>query len=194
MPTKTWAVGEEVLAADFNSYVQRQVVATFPNAAGRNAAITAPAAGMVCYLIDVAALQVHNGTAWVTVPGGTSAGYVALTANSGAVANTALVIPGLSVGVTVVGTRRIKLLASINVAQSGGPSLIRLSIREGATQVAGAFQSVISGGFMVITFGATVTAPAGAHSYDVLMSTDVGSAVVSGSPTQPSWHLAEDIG
>lgn len=48
MPTKTWAVGEEVLAADFNTYVQRQVVPTFASAAARNAAMASPAVGQMC--------------------------------------------------------------------------------------------------------------------------------------------------
>lgn len=60
MAFKTWAVGEEVLAADFNSYVQRQTVAVFPNAAARTAAITAPTPGMVSYLSDVGRLEVYT--------------------------------------------------------------------------------------------------------------------------------------
>lgn len=64
MPTKSWVVGEEVLAADFNSYVQRQVVATFANAAARDAAIGAPTQGMVCYLLDTNRLQTYTYGAW----------------------------------------------------------------------------------------------------------------------------------
>jgi hypothetical protein len=75
MPHKVWAVGEEVLAADFNDYVQEQVVATFPNAAARDAAVVAPVAGQVCVLTDDNLLQQYRtaaptgwwrpwGTAW----------------------------------------------------------------------------------------------------------------------------------
>lgn len=53
-------MGEEVLAADFNSMVQRQVVATFANAAARDAAIPAPAPGMMCCLIDTGTLQQYT--------------------------------------------------------------------------------------------------------------------------------------
>jgi hypothetical protein len=60
MPTKVWAVGEEVLAADFNAMVQRQVVATFPNAAARTAAIGAPTPGMASYLSDTGRLEVYT--------------------------------------------------------------------------------------------------------------------------------------
>jgi hypothetical protein len=64
MPTKTWVVGEEVLAADWNTYVQEQVVATFANAAARTTAIAAPKPGMLTWLIDVKRLELYDGTAW----------------------------------------------------------------------------------------------------------------------------------
>lgn len=60
MPTKTWVVGEEVLAADFNAMVQKQVVATFANAAARDAALPAPTPGMVCYLNDTGKLYLYS--------------------------------------------------------------------------------------------------------------------------------------
>lgn len=67
MPTKTWAVGEEVLAADFNTMLQGQVIATFPNAAARTAALAAPAEGMVTYLADAKSYQRWTGSAWAPV-------------------------------------------------------------------------------------------------------------------------------
>jgi len=68
MPTKTWVVGEEVLAADFNAFVQQQVVATFPNAAARDAALPSPTEGMVIYLGDVNQYQWWTGTTWNPLP------------------------------------------------------------------------------------------------------------------------------
>lgn len=64
MPSKIWAVGEEVLAADFNDFVQEQVVSTFANAAARDAALPAPNIGQTCYLQDGTGLQHWDGTAW----------------------------------------------------------------------------------------------------------------------------------
>jgi hypothetical protein len=69
VPFKVWAVGEEVLAADFNSFLQQQVVATFPNTAARDAAIPAPSVGQLCYVTAVGLLM-YEGTAWVSVRGG----------------------------------------------------------------------------------------------------------------------------
>jgi hypothetical protein len=64
MPHKVWAVGEEVLAAGFNQYVQEQVIATFANAAARATAIPAPKDGQHTWLIDVERLEVWDGESW----------------------------------------------------------------------------------------------------------------------------------
>jgi hypothetical protein len=65
MPFKVWAVGEEVLAADFNDYLQEQIVATFPTTAARDAAITAPNEGQLAYVSASKQTYRWNGTAWV---------------------------------------------------------------------------------------------------------------------------------
>jgi hypothetical protein len=65
MPWKQWAVGEEVLSADFQPMVQDQVVATFPNVAARDAAIIAPKVGQGCYVTAVG-LQFWNGAGWIS--------------------------------------------------------------------------------------------------------------------------------
>lgn len=62
MPFKTWAIGEEVLAGDFQPMVQEQVVATFPSTAARDAAIVAPKPGQCCYVVGVG-FQIY-GTSW----------------------------------------------------------------------------------------------------------------------------------
>lgn len=67
MPHKIWAVGEEVLAADFQSYVQNQVVAVFADAAARTAGIAAPATGQLSWLLDLKRLDAWDGAAWVPV-------------------------------------------------------------------------------------------------------------------------------
>jgi hypothetical protein len=56
-----------VLAADFNTMVQQQVVATFANAAARTAAISAPVPGMVTYRADANMHEFWTGTAWLPI-------------------------------------------------------------------------------------------------------------------------------
>ena len=58
MPKKTWAIGEEVIAADFNPNVADQVVAVFASAAARTAGWPAPPEGAVTYLTDTNVLRV----------------------------------------------------------------------------------------------------------------------------------------
>ena len=67
MPQKTWAVGEEVLAADFNTYVQNQVVPQFPTTAARDAAWVAPPDGAVCVTTDKGAVWRRKAGAWLRI-------------------------------------------------------------------------------------------------------------------------------
>jgi len=73
MPQKTWVVGEQVLASDFNTYVQNQVVARFATTAARDTAWPAATAGAgaVCVTTDTGKLWEVIGGVWVqpTPPG-----------------------------------------------------------------------------------------------------------------------------
>jgi len=74
---KTWAVGEEVLAADLNSYIQSQVVAQFPSASARSATLPAPAVGQ-CTVLATAptVIEAWDGSAWTRISGsGTAITY-----------------------------------------------------------------------------------------------------------------------
>lgn len=115
MPYKTWVVGEEVLAADFNAFVQKQVVATFPNAAARDAAIPAPNPGMKAWLDDVALEQVYDGAKWavstvrsnirtVAYKGNlvVQAGGGVLVTNAGGLANQAFPTPFSAIPIVMV--------------------------------------------------------------------------------------------
>lgn len=89
MPTKTWAVGEEVLAADFNTYVQKQVVSTFADAAARAAALTTPTTGQLTMLANPnGRLDFWNGAGWIEVVPKIQRGLTTITTNSGGGATT----------------------------------------------------------------------------------------------------------
>ena len=194
MPTKTWAVGEEVLAADFNTYVQRQIVATFANAAARDAAISAPTAGMVCYLNDTQALQLYTAGAWVNIGGTTKPAYGQITATSGNFAQTALAITGLAgLPFTVPAGRRVKVTASGSLNATTPPTLIRPAIYQDGVQVALALVNM-STAFNHFTLQAILTPAAGAHSYALYCLADVGQGNVQAGATNPAFIMAEDIG
>lgn len=63
MPHKIWAVGEEVQAADFNTYLQNQTVPQFPNVAARDT-WAAPPKGAVCVTTDTNAVWLYTGATW----------------------------------------------------------------------------------------------------------------------------------
>jgi hypothetical protein len=65
---KTFATGDVLTAADTNGYLM-QGVWTFANAAARDAAVTSPQEGNMCYLKDTDAVQYYSGSAWTAVGG-----------------------------------------------------------------------------------------------------------------------------
>jgi len=82
MPQKTWVIGEEVLATDFNAYVQNQVVPRFATVAARDAAWPAATAGVgaVCTTQDTGITWVARGTpvAWVPQSLSVAGGLISL--------------------------------------------------------------------------------------------------------------------
>jgi hypothetical protein len=72
---KLFVSGDVLTAAQVNTYLMDQAVMRFANEAARTAAFGGTgepvlASGMMSYLIDVASVQVYNGSAWVAVGGG----------------------------------------------------------------------------------------------------------------------------
>jgi len=72
MGSKNWDAGDVVNASDFNAFLANQVVMVFADATARDAGFGGTgepvlAEGMVCYLSDVNAVQVYNGSAWVAI-------------------------------------------------------------------------------------------------------------------------------
>lgn len=72
---KTFATGDVLTAADTNGYLM-QGVWTFASATARDAAVTSPQEGNMCYLKDTDAVQYYSGSAWTAV--GSSGGMTLL--------------------------------------------------------------------------------------------------------------------
>ena len=64
---KIWATGNVVTAADFNTYVQEQIVGVFADSSARSTAISSPSEGMISYLSDTDKLYQYDGSSWSEV-------------------------------------------------------------------------------------------------------------------------------
>lgn len=72
---KLFVSGDVLTAAQVNTYLMDQTVMRFSDEAARTAAFGGAgeptlASGMMSYLVDVAQVQVYNGSAWVAIGGG----------------------------------------------------------------------------------------------------------------------------
>jgi hypothetical protein len=90
---KTFVTGDVLTAGDTNGYLM-QGVWVFASAAARDAAVTSPQEGNICYLKDTDAVQYYSGSAWTAV-GGSSNNSLAQVA-TGSMASTSVTISSLS--------------------------------------------------------------------------------------------------
>lgn len=65
MAYKTFTAGTLATASDVNTYLMKQSVMVFADAAARNAALTSPTEGMLTYQEGSDHLTVYNGSAWI---------------------------------------------------------------------------------------------------------------------------------
>ncbi len=72
MAYKEFTAGQEALAADVNSLYMQQVVARFPTAAARTAAIPSPVTNQLSMIDTRCVLQYWNSAAWVDLATGES--------------------------------------------------------------------------------------------------------------------------
>lgn len=104
---KLFQTGDVLTAAQVNTYLNEQTVMVFASAAARTSALTSVLAeGMVSYLQDTNAVEVYDGSAWVSI--GASGDITGITTGTDS---------GLTGGVTS-GTANLKLKLDFN-AQTG---------------------------------------------------------------------------
>ena len=153
-----WGIGEVVEAADFQSYIQDQVVQTYAGTAARTAALgTSVAEGMVSYLADTNTLQFYNGTAWENVSspgditavtagtalsGGGSSGDVTLNVNLAAVGSSVLASPNITgTAVIAAGTVTGNLVVGGDLRDVGWTTLRALATDASGNAVTSAVTS-----------------------------------------------------
>lgn len=75
MPYKVWAVNEILTAADMNTVVGQQVIATFAGTAARATAIGTPVEGQFAFLKDTDTLTYYTGSNWTAFSAGGASGF-----------------------------------------------------------------------------------------------------------------------
>jgi hypothetical protein len=208
MPQKAWVTGEEVLAADFNTYLQNQVVPAFTTTAQRDSQWTTPPAGALCVTVDTNTLWQRVAGAWqkpVSLPQGrlghaTTATDTTVTA----VTPTYTQIAGLSVPVTVAANRYIMLRFQVGQAfwNTGTPGLMEFRVAQDgdqATKVAERgfywWPGTSAGSAMPPAWTGIVTPTAGAHTYTVWCAqAGAGLSVTFYGSNYTNKLIVEDIG
>lgn len=82
MPYKTWSLGEEMVSAEFTTYIGNQVVATFADATQRTAQLPGPTKGQLTTLDNrPGVVQIWSGSAWLDVTPQIATGVAIVTTN-----------------------------------------------------------------------------------------------------------------
>lgn len=150
---KTWALGEEVIQADFQPIIADQIVGQFATAATRSAGWPSPPVGAMSFLADTRTLHVYNGSVWVCITpvaqrvdgsnSTTSTGYVDL--------------GGPSVSIATGAYALITLAGTINTALAPSAQGAYMSVEvSGATAVGAGDERAV--GFVAIAGGHIATA------------------------------------
>lgn len=125
---KSWTIGEEVIAADFQGYMQDQVVTQFPNVAARDTWPTPPA-GALCVTTDTGKLWQRVGGTWIAFHGG----QIARANNAGSVSWVTLQQTLVTLtGVPVVAQRRYSVRMQCRYRSDTANTISRWAINRSA--------------------------------------------------------------
>lgn len=199
MPQKSWAVGEEVLAADFNNYVQNQVVPVFASTAERDAQWPAPPQGAMCVVLSVTYQRV--GSQWYPLL--SRVAYISRTTNGPSAAAESIVLT--SPAFTFPSSRLVRVQAgwrNAGVNTAGEAIIIRL--REGTstagTQIADSIVNLAPSGPQVGTgsggiIAACYTPAAGTKQWILTTASTTANPVnINGQAGSPIWLSVTDEG
>lgn len=195
MPQKSWAVGEEVLAADLNSYLQSQTVPQFTNVAQRDSQWASPPVGAFCVTVDTGTVWQRTSGAWIR-PFGVW-GYAEVTAAQANIGATVVDLTGLSVAYTSPGLRRVRITVNTALLSTVAGDYARVDVTDGSgasTYITS--QAQLSASAVSVTATAIEVAPAGAVTYKARCVRSAGSGLITSnaSTVSPASIIVEDLG
>lgn len=200
MPHKSWAIGEEVLAADFNPNVADQVVATFASAAARAAAWPAPPIGAVSHLTSLpGVLWVFAGSAWrLAAPRGVL-NQAQWTTASGTTAGAAIDVAGASVAFAMVTGHLYRYTVTGHYVSSALGDVLRLTVCDPANAAKGGATDVvvasanIAHGFTLNLFETGTADATATRKLRIARNAGTGNAQVFADATRPGTITVEEV-
>lgn len=195
MPQKSWAVGEEVLAADFNTYLQNQCVPAFTNTAQRDSQWPSPPNGAVCVTVDTGTYWQRAAGAWMR-PFGVW-GYAEATTTQGSIAGTVVDLTGLTVTYTSPGLRRVRVTVQTALQSTVAGDYGRVDITDSSGTVTyQSAQTSLGSSSTAVSCVAIETPAAGSITFKGRAVRTVGTGTLSSvaAAVQPASILVEDLG
>lgn len=189
MPQKTWVVGEEALAADFQTYVQNQVVATFPNLAGRDA-WASPPNGALCITTDTNRLWQRVAGAWAPPAIPRLVGQASSAAAWGPAGTTPADLAGSLIGTTARAGYTACFRAVVPVVKSGSDGNVTVHFATGAGAVFYTATVSVPNNYSSVIV-AEYWAGIGQTSYKLQVSTNSGGASSVGGTAPWQFSITE---
>lgn len=200
---KTFTAGSILTASDTNTYLMQQSTMVFATTTARDAAITAPSDGMMCYVNSGDAnegLYSYNGSAWRKGAGWNAPWGVVMnkaqTTSFTTTSTSGATITNFTQSVPLVNNRTYRMSLSVNLSNSTASAFNAFYIRVGGTSiqssqmVCGNTSNVFSHAFTTY-YTATSTATA---TVDVLASVNAGTMTIGASAGFGSTFIVEDMG
>lgn len=197
MPQKTWAVGEEVLAADFNTYLQNQVVPVFTSTAQRDSQWPSPPDGAHCVVIASGISTLYRRIAGVWYTPHAVLTYVDRQTNAGPQGAEAVFMN--TVAITIPANRRIVVETGFQGINSGANLNAFYRVRLGTTtagtllmamQVPANATGAGNGGVLA----RPLNNPASPLQVCVTLEGQSTTATLQASATSPCWLQVRDVG
>jgi hypothetical protein len=201
MPHKLWAVGEEVLAADFQTYLQDQTVPVFLNVVERDT-WAAPPLGALCVTSANGKVYQYTSAGWVRLPPALL-GYVEKTTAQPGIGNTSVAITGLTLTATVPVSNVVEIAARFQFFGTAGwatDSQVLTELKRDGVTIQRAQSTYRAGNAAGVRDNheprRLMTSDGLAHTYTLWVATVGSGNVISteADVTYPSFMTVRDLG